>query len=57
MVQWVNLSLQWPKSLLQHGFDPWTRDFRMSQAQPKQKTKNKKNSFSASQILMFKQIT
>ena len=30
------LSLQWLRSLLWRGFDPWPRNFRMPQAWPKQ---------------------
>ena len=36
------LSLQWLRSLLWHGFDPWTRKFPILRVQPKRKTKQNK---------------
>ena len=40
MAQWLKglmLSLQWLGSLLQHGFNPWPRNFLMLWAWPKKK--------------------
>ena len=34
------LSLQWLRSLLWHGFNPWPGNFHMLQVQPKKKKKN-----------------
>ena len=31
------VSLKWPGLLLWHGFDPWSRNFHILQAQPKVK--------------------
>ena len=40
MVQWVKdpvLSLQWLRSLLWRGFDPWPGNFHLPKEQPKKK--------------------
>ena len=45
MVQWVKdsaLSLQRPRSLLWHRFQPWPRNFYMPQVEPKKKKKKEK---------------
>ena len=45
VAQWVKdmaLSLEWLGSLLWLGFDPWPRNFHVSQAWPKKKKKDKK---------------
>ena len=36
------LSLQWLRSLLWHGFDPWPGNFCMSQEQPKEGRKERR---------------
>ena len=44
LVQWVKdptLSLQWPWSLLWHGFDPWPGNLHMASGAAKKKKKKK----------------
>ena len=44
VTQWVGdlvSSLQWLGSLLEHGFDPWSRNFHMLWAWPKKKRQQK----------------
>ena len=46
------LSLLWLRSLLQHGFDPWPRNFCMPWAQPNKQT-NKPNAATLSSSSLF----
>ena len=40
-IKYLGLPLQWPRSLVWHGFDPWPRNFHMLQTWPNKKVKKR----------------